>query len=182
MTGERRWRPTAHAGVVAAAVLLALFSSSLARGARSLAVSAPFNVPCGDIAGATTSPRQGGFRVVLGVISVAPENASDKTVDLGGKGWRYWEKSGVFVRTGKFTVTVTVPKAWRSRAAITWGNNEPLVGALEFSGCADGASSALWSAYAGGFYLRARSACVPLVFSVEGRSTTVRFGVGRHCR
>jgi hypothetical protein len=38
-----------------------------------------------------------------------------------------------------------------------------------------------WNAYAGGFYLRTRSVCVPLVVRVGGRSRTVRFGVGRPC-
>jgi hypothetical protein len=37
------------------------------------------------------------------------------------------------------------------------------------------------NAYAGGFYLRSPAACLPLTFTVAGRSTTVRFGIGRRC-
>jgi hypothetical protein len=40
---------------------------------------------------------------------------------------------------------------------------------------------ALGNAYAGGFYLRAPSACLPLIFTVDGRSTSVRFGIGKRC-
>ena len=36
-------------------------------------------------------------------------------------------------------------------------------------------------AYSGGFFLRSRAACVPLVFRVGSRSAVVRFGVGRRC-
>ena len=39
----------------------------------------------------------------------------------------------------------------------------------------------VWNAYAGGFYLRSRSACVPLKFRVGRRAKTVRFGLGKRC-
>ena len=39
----------------------------------------------------------------------------------------------------------------------------------------------VWNAYAGGFYLRTPSACVPLVFRVGKRSATVWFGLGQAC-
>jgi hypothetical protein len=38
-----------------------------------------------------------------------------------------------------------------------------------------------WNPYTGGFQLRARGACVPLIFRVGSRSATVLFGVGKHC-
>jgi hypothetical protein len=38
-----------------------------------------------------------------------------------------------------------------------------------------------WNGYPGGFFLRASSACVPLVVGVGQRSATVRFGIGRRC-
>ena len=40
----------------------------------------------------------------------------------------------------------------------------------------------LMTAYAGGFFLRSPSVCVPLIFRVGARSATVRFGIGRRCR
>jgi hypothetical protein len=36
-------------------------------------------------------------------------------------------------------------------------------------------------AYAGGFFLRAPSACVPLVLAVGSRRQTVWFGIERRC-
>jgi len=74
---------------------------------------------------------------------------------------------------------VTVPATWRKRVAITWGNNTGIVSALRIAGCP--VPPHVWNAYAGGFYLRSRSACVPLIFRVGGKSATVRFGVGQRC-
>ena len=140
------------------------------------------------IAGARQDPHTSGYRVVLGVMSVPPKDVSDGAVWVGGA-WPYWEKAGIFVRQGDFTVTVSVPTAWRSRAAITWGNSQRIVSALQFKGCGTTSASALywsahagdWSAYAGGFYMRASGACVPLAFNNGLRTTTVRFGIGTHC-
>ncbi len=84
------------------------------------------------------------------------------------------------VRLGKFTVTVTVPKAWRSRAGINWGSGA-IVSSLRFSGCAGAPLVFAWNAYVGGFYLHGPAACVPLVFSSAGRSATLRFGIGKRC-
>ena len=54
-----------------------------------------------------------------------------------------------------------------------------IVGTLRLPGCSDVPGS--WNGYAGGFYLRSSSACVPLVFAVGQRSAVVRVGVGRRC-
>jgi hypothetical protein len=113
-------------------------------------------------------------------MSVPPKDVSDRTVRVGGA-WPYWEKAGMFVRQGNFTVTVSVPTAWRSRAAITWGNSQRIVSALQFRGCETGGSTPYWNGYAGGFYLRASAACVPLMFNNGRQTTTVRFGIGTHC-
>jgi hypothetical protein len=76
---------------------------------------------------------------------------------------------------------VTVPTAWRSRVGITWGHSQRIVPSLKFTGCASAPLATDWNGYVGGFYLRAPSACVPLVFNDGHRSTTVRFGIGRRC-
>ena len=65
------------------------------------------------------------------------------------------------------------------RAAITWGVNVGIVSTLRLPGCR--AAPGTWNAYAGGFYLRSSSACVPLVFDVGHHSAVVRIGVGRRC-
>jgi hypothetical protein len=167
--------------VFAVVALFAVCSALIGRTARGSLRSVPV-VVCGDIIGQATGPRVDGYRLVLGVMSVPPAYMPQGAVHVDGFGrWRYWHKAGMVVRAGKFTVTVAVPKAWRSRAAITWGNRLGIVNSLRFSGCGTAPLVSEWNAYAGGFYLRAPSACVPLVFRVGHRSTTVRFGIGRHC-
>jgi hypothetical protein len=74
---------------------------------------------------------------------------------------------------------VRVPKAWRGRAAITWGSGTGTVSALRLASCPTSAGA--WIGYPGGFFLKASSACVPLVFRVGHQSATVRFGIRRRC-
>jgi hypothetical protein len=170
-------------GVVAVAVL-ALAAASLAWATRLPHVSGSFAVACTEAVGGTPSPRADGFRVVLGDVSVATENAAERVapVDLGGAtGWRYWEKSPVSVRAGKVGVTVTVPRAWRSRVELTWGTRGRVGSEAKFGGCADGPPASAWNIYAGGFYLTSRSACVPIVIRAGGRTSTVRFAFGKRC-
>jgi hypothetical protein len=88
----------------------------------------------------------------------------------------YWRKAGLLVRANTPDVLIGVPAAWRSRAAITWGDSGT-VRSLRIEPCA----THRWNAYAGGFYVR-RPACVPLVVRVGERATHVHFGVGRRCR
>ena len=82
------------------------------------------------------------------------------------------------IRAGAPQVTISVPPAWRERAAITWGNTGA-VSVLRVASCP--AYLPNWNAYAGGFLLGSRAACVPLVIRVGARTTTARFGVGRRC-
>ena len=123
-------------------------------------------------------------KIVLGVISLGPAFLQP-TVPVHQGWWRYWQKHGLWIWTGHQAVTITVPKAWRNRAAITWGENVGIVstlrlpGTLLSSGCTAGPLT--WNGYPGGFYLRSRSACVPLVFGLGRRSAVVRVGVGRRC-
>jgi hypothetical protein len=125
------------------------------------------------------SGRAGGYRVVLGVVSVPPAFL-EQIVSSGNRQWPYWRKAGLVVRAGAPPVTVSVPRAWRTRAAITWGNSTGIVHVVRVASCP--AARSAWNAYAGGFYLRSRSACVPLRVTVAGRSAIVRFGLGRRCR
>jgi hypothetical protein len=96
--------------------------------------------------------------------------------------------SGLVIRADRGPVFVSVAKAWRSRVKIGWGGDGG--GALRFARCstkyelrdkdAKGRPK-MGNAYTGGFHLRTRSACVPLIFRVGHRTETVRFGVGRRC-
>jgi hypothetical protein len=121
--------------------------------------------------------------IVLGVISIG--DAPWPAVPVHQGQWRYWQKDGLKILDGHQTVTITLPRPWRNRAAITWGVNSGIVstlrlpGTLLTPGCPAGPLQ--WNNYAGGFYLRSSSACVPLVFRVGDRSAVVRVGVGRRC-
>ena len=162
----------------ATALLLAL----AALGTEAKATPAPaLTVPCRDIIGQAQSARQDGYRPVLGVVSVPPSYLP-QVVATHRRPWAYWRKAGLVVRANRAAVGVSVPRNWRTRAAITWGNGgaEPTVSALRIAACPSPPNA--WNAYAGGFYLRARSACVPLIFRVGERRATVRFGVGTRCR
>jgi hypothetical protein len=138
----------------------------------------PLSVPCSNIIASTRSAGASGYRVVLGSVSVPPAFLSEP-VALRDASWPYWRKAGLLVHAGRGPVTVTVPSAWRRRAAITWGNGLGVVSALEITICSSPAGS--WNAYAGGIYTTSPAACVPLVFRVGARSQTVRFGIGRRC-
>lgn len=155
---------------------LAVLIAVAARAAPSLPAR---TVPCGEIILSVRSGHAGGYRVVLGVVSVPPVHLP-QVVPTGSRPWTHWRKAGVVIRADSPAVSVSVPKAWRNRAAISWGNNTGIVSALRIGSCPR-SKAALWNAYAGGFYLRARSACVPLIFRVGKRSATVRFGLGRTC-
>ena len=134
-------------------------------------------VGCDQVTGQAKTGRDGGYRVVLGIVSVPPARLR-QVVASGSRRWPWWRKAGLVVRASDTPVTVSVPRAWRTRAAITWGDSGT-VAALALAPCPS--SPSLWNAYAGGFLLRSRAACVPLTFSVAGRSRTVRFGLGRAC-
>ncbi len=143
-------------------------------------------VPCDEVIDRTTFPFVGSaspgnrYRPVLGVFSVPPAYLA-QVVPTESRPWAYWRKSGLVVRAGSGPVSVSVPMAWRNRAAIQWGNggNGGPFSVVRFEPCGDDVS--VGNAYAGGFLLRSRSACVPLVFRSGARSATVRFGVGRRC-
>jgi hypothetical protein len=134
-------------------------------------------VSCSETIGTVRFPYAG-YRTVLGEVGV-PGPYLTQVVATRERPWTHWRKAGLLVRAGSPPVTVSVARAWRDRAAITWGNDTGIVASLRIAGCPG--SRSVGHAYAGGFYLRVRSACVPLTFRVGRRSATVRFGVGRRC-
>ena len=142
-------------------------------------------VPCGASIATTAFPYLGShrsagrYREVLGVVS-APPAYMPQVLPTNHRPWAFWHKQGIVLRATRQTVTVTVPDAWRRRVAVSWGGIGAPTGALRLRGC--GSSPDRGIAFAGGFFLRSRAACVPLVFRVGTRSATVRFGLGRRCR
>jgi hypothetical protein len=169
---------TSLAGAVLAAACTAGTGTPAAGSppAARQAAAAPAGA-CGLPLASTTGPAAG--RIVLGGISIASGAAVHPAVRVDQGWWRYWQKTGLEIRAGSQAVTITVPRAWRARAAITWGVNTGIVSRLRLPGCR--AARGTWNAYAGGIYLRSSSACVPLVFGVGQRSAVIKVGVGRHC-
>lgn len=135
-------------------------------------------VSCEQVIGQAKTGRDGGYRVVLGIVSVPPARLR-QVVASEDRRWPWWRKAGLVIHASDTPVTVSVPRAWRTRAAITWGDSGT-VAALRIAPCPSPPD--VWNAYAGGFLLRSRAACVPLTFTVAGRSRTVRFGLGRACQ
>jgi hypothetical protein len=161
---------------------LAALTTVLGLALVTIATAAPVGAPtvtCQSIIVPGGSFEWRPRRVVLGVVAVPPAYIP-QTVASGSSRWPYWSKSGIVVRADSAPVTVTVPSAWRRRAAIGWGNVDAAA-SLRFATCPDSSSLRGWNPYSGGFLLRARAACVPLTFRVGDRSATVRFGVGKRC-
>jgi hypothetical protein len=161
---------------------MAAGAAFLARNGEAMGRSAVPVVPCDEIILDTNFPYPtAGYRTVLGVVAV-PQAYLKQVVPTRRQPWAYWRKAGLVVRAGSPQVTVTVPRVWRTRASIAWGNGSAGSHAvsLAIASCAGPVNAG--HAYAGGFYLRSASACVPLIFHVGGQHTTVRFGLGKRCQ
>jgi hypothetical protein len=162
--------------------IAALIAGTALVGLTEVALSAPTPPPstvsCESIVLLRGSGDEGGRRVVLGVVSVPPPYLP-QTFPRRVEQWRYSTKAGVAVRGGSPPISVIVPKAWRTGVRIGWGDGGG--SSLRFGPCPAYESENPWNGYAGGFFLRSRSACVPLIFRVGQRSEVVRFGIGRRC-
>jgi hypothetical protein len=161
-----------------AALIVAPALAALTGVAARSAPAPPSTVSCESIVLLLGSGEDGNRRVVLGVVSVPPAYLP-QTFPRRVERWRYWTKAGLGIRGGSPSVSVSVPKPWRSRVGIGWGG--AYGSSLRFASCPAYESENPWNGYSGGFFLRGRSACVPLIIRVGQRSETVRFGVGRRC-
>jgi hypothetical protein len=164
---------------ITALIAVLTLAAPIGVAAHGASAESPRTVPCSEVILHVKFPY-GGYRLVLGVVS-APAAYLQQVLPSGQQPWRYWRKAGLVV-TGRVPVSVSVPEAWRSRAAITWGNRPGVFSSLRIAGCPPPHGVGPGRAYAGGFYLRSRAACVPLIFRVGNRTATVRFGLGRACR
>jgi hypothetical protein len=131
-----------------------------------------------SIGGARYSGTDEGARILLGAISVPPEYRPEAAVPSGDKRWPFVAEVDVVFRAEQPPVDVVVPKEWRKRAAISLGNTK-LASSLQVSACPN--NGLPWNAFTLGFNLQERTACVPLAFRVGARTTTARFGLGKHC-
>jgi hypothetical protein len=154
--------------------------------ALTLLLAAPGEraVPCAESIQTIAFPHVGGrdypAQQVLGAVS-APGKHVPQSSETGQPPWTYFGKWGLVVRGGPGAdVVVSVPRAWRNRVAISWGNAQHRVfHTLRFDRCGEDARKGY--AFAGGFYLRRASGCVPLRFTTGGRSRLVWFGIVRRC-
>ena len=165
--------------------LLAIAVGLLAQSGLAAPAMPTRTVPCDEAIDITRFPYLGNsrpehrYRTILGAISVPPA-FMQQIVPTGLEPWSYWRKAGLDVRNGSGPVTITVPSSWRTRVGFSWGNaGHGVFSTLRIARC--GSDPTAGYAYAGGFYIRARGACVPLTFHVGRRSQTVWFGVGRRC-
>jgi hypothetical protein len=168
------------------AVWLLIVALVAAQEAHAVTAESPQRiVSCSEIVRETPFPYRGAYkkrdryRLVLGSVSVPPLNLirSYRTLQTP---WRYFSKRGMVVRRGT-AVTITVPSAWRRHVAISWGNaGHGVFHTIRIAACS-GAGAKPGYAYAGGFYLRRPTACVPLTFIVGGRRRTMWFEIGKRC-
>lgn len=158
---------------------------SLMAAVAAVADSPLGTIPCSEIIGRTTFPFDGSsqerhcYRLVLGAVSVPPAYL-EQVAPTGPTPWTHFGKSGMVVQAGAEPVTITVPPVWRQRVGIVWGSaGHGVFHTIRIAGCRFDPKRG--NAYAGGFFLRRPSLCVPLVFGVGSRRQTVRFGIGRRC-
>jgi hypothetical protein len=162
-------------GVLAAAVTVTACSGP-GRAAdgepRPAPVASPHAVGCDQVIARVGAP---GGRVVLGVLAVPPAHL-EPGAPTGTVPWAHFSKWGIAIRAGSPAVLITVPPPWRRRAAIGWGNGVGGVSSLRLAGCPGQSGS--WNVYAGGFYLRSASGCVPLAIEIGHRTATLSFVIG----
>lgn len=163
--------------VLAAAMVIAGCSKSgpVHAGQSAAPLGSPRTVGCDQAIQQTGAP---GGRILFGVLAVPPARL-ERAVPTGTRPWAYFRKYGLSIRASSPALLVTIPKEWRHRAAIGWGNDAGAVSSLRLLSCPR--QQGAWSGYAGGFYLRSASGCVPVMFEVGRRTATARFAIGRSC-
>jgi hypothetical protein len=157
-----------------AVVSMLVVACAAAAAVETSQTASPPVVSCDSAAMFTTPQKPGsGERVLFGRVAVPGRSLPQ--LAAANPPWRYWRKAGLLVKAGTGEVTISVPKSWRDRVAISWGDSG-VVPAVRIVSCSRPPNR--WNVYTGGFYLR-DPACVPLVVRLGTRSATVRFGVGR---
>jgi hypothetical protein len=175
-SAERRSAARAGSALAAAVVVAAVAACGHQTPPTQLTTSRLLTVPCKDIIGSETAPAD--ELEVLGRVAVAAAVRQPAEVTAEAR-WTHFAKRPVVVLAGRGPVTLSVSAAWRTRAAIVWGNNMTPVANLQIADCPP--SPHRWNVYAGGIYTRSARACVPLIIETGRRSKTVIFGLGQSC-
>jgi len=97
---------------------------------RTAPLALPHTVGCSQIIQQIGPP---GGRLVLGALAVPPAHL-EHAAPIGTRPWAYFSKYGIAIRAGSPAVLITIPEAWRHRAAIGWGNNIGGVSSLRVLG------------------------------------------------
>jgi hypothetical protein len=139
-----------------------------ARDTRSNAAS---GVLCSDAIDSMTG--YGGVPVILGRVGLETMRTR-QVARLEGQPFRWWAKSALVVEEGRAPVVISVPSAWRSRAAIAWNNRGADPTSVEHVQSCPGH---VWLAYPGGFYAQTRG-CIPIDVAVGARHRRVWIGMG----
>jgi hypothetical protein len=171
---------------VAAVVLLA------AGGGTALVLSQPGHRPppvvhtayfmpaaCAEFINMTSTHLQPGYRVVFGDAAVPPAYLAPQLRGTGSKPWRYDWKIGFGFRGGGLPVSISVPPAWENRVALFGPSNGfGQVTELLIPSCPP---RGVWNTFVSGFFMQTPAECVPLNIQVGRQTTTVWFGLDRHC-
>jgi hypothetical protein len=161
-------------------IALALLGGSVGGARAGAGPEAEPTVNCDQIVLRDRSGTADGFRVLLETVAVPGARDLSREAAATGRGaWSHYRNAGLAIRGGTSTVSVSVPEGWRDRVALSWGGSRPS-SSIRFAPCA-AVNGALWNFYSGGFHLRGRADCAPLLVTSGGLSTTVRVGVGRAC-
>ena len=166
--------------LTACLISLALLGAAAAGAEARTPTQAEPTIACDRIVLRDRSGAEDGFRILLGAVSVpGARQLAHGSAATPDRRWRYFRSAGIAIHAGTAAVSVSVPEGWRDRVAISWGGS-PASSTLRFAPCGSSPAGA-WNSYSGGFHLRARGDCVPLLVTVGGMSTTVRIGIGRAC-
>jgi hypothetical protein len=144
--------------------------------ARAADRTAQGTVLCSDAIDGGTGPSP--FPLILGRIGLQTSTTL-RPVLLQGEPFRLWSKSALIVTRGGPPVVISVPRAWRSRAAITWSNRGLGETSVEHVQACPGGG---WLAYPGGFFAQAKG-CFPIDVTVGAshRRVWIRMGSRAGC-
>lgn len=160
--------------VVGVAMATLAAAALVVRPASSITVP---TVSCESIVLQLDSGRTPWMRVVLGSVSV-PRQQRRQVNPTGQQIWPYFAKFVVSLLGGSPPADIALPKAWRKHVKLGWG--EASGSSVRFLSCPS-YSPKRWNGYAGGAWLKSRSACVPLIVRVGNRQATIRVALGRSC-
>jgi len=132
-----------------------------------------------------TGPPVSGMRVILGVVALPASPWTRRALGAARSGLRdpsarLFAKQGLVIRAGA-RFRLIVPRGWRDRLTIGWGNaGEGHWGSTIAVDACSGPRGAKWLAYAGGYFVR-DPICAPLVVAADGQRQRVQIGIGRAC-